>query len=386
MTTASDDDGDAAAAWQRRRSPPPSYRADDGRPGSAASAGLHHRHPARKPPFPTQTLRQTPPTPACESPPLPPSRPLASLALARRASPGRGAGREHSSHRKRRAKWAAQCCFLALLLGYCLLLLLARHRLPSHGDGGPDADLPRRQARQTPPWAKRPKTTGRGGAGREGTPAPAAAPVRARRNRRSGIRSFRDRGGPRLKYKAPAARVAAWSSAALRRAAKAREGRRARRRRRTTPPRRTASPVPEWYRLAEHDPEAAPAGARRRGKDRDASTPKETDKEGSNLALCGTHALEAARHHPDNYRPSSPLDAQSRVLITGILSPLGLLLALALHRRCGVTNFMGLDAQFPNEALARLEMQERLGVLMAEEGMHVRFAVPFVGLVSERTV
>ena len=118
---------------------------------------------------------------------------------------------------------------------------------------------------------------------------------------------------------------------------------------------------------------------------RHGSTPKETDKEGSNLALCGTHALEAARHHPDNYRPSSPLDAQSRVLITGILSPLGLLLALALHRRCGVTNFMGLDAQFPNEALARLEMQERLGVLMAEERMHVRFAVPFVGLVPERT-
>ena len=103
------------------------------------------------------------------------------------------------------------------------------------------------------------------------------------------------------------------------------------------------------------------------------------------MNLCGKYAQLGASNHPQNYYPplSSttattaqqqqqqqqthvPLNSQSKVLITGILSPLGFHLTLALHRQCNITNFIGVDSQMPNDPLSRLEMQDRLEVLLDE--------------------
>ena len=107
----------------------------------------------------------------------------------------------------------------------------------------------------------------------------------------------------------------------------------------------------------------------------------------TNYNLCGKHAQQASSFHPQNYFPplsssststsSFPqqqqqrhhhqsLNSQSKVLITGILSPLGFHLTLALHRQCNITNFIGIDSQMPNDPLSRLEMQDRLEVLLDE--------------------
>jgi hypothetical protein len=113
--------------------------------------------------------------------------------------------------------------------------------------------------------------------------------------------------------------------------------------------------------------------------------------------LCGKHARQASFTHPQNYYPPllststttsqqqyTPLNSSSRVLITGILStPLGFHLALALHRQCNITNFIGVDSQIPNDPLSRLEMMDRLEVLLEElspnSGKSLWY-VPFLGL------
>ena len=110
--------------------------------------------------------------------------------------------------------------------------------------------------------------------------------------------------------------------------------------------------------------------------------------------LCGMHAQEAAKHHPKNYIDTTRgrrhhhrhrrLGPQSRVLISGILSPLGLHFTIALHRQCGVVIFLGLDTMFPNDPLSRLEYQERLAVLVEELAEVVELQVPFLGLESKQ--
>ena len=111
--------------------------------------------------------------------------------------------------------------------------------------------------------------------------------------------------------------------------------------------------------------------------------------------LCGLHAQTASEIYPRNYYPSSnstthfqpnhsPLGPNSRVLITGILSPLGMHLALALSRQCNVTNFVGIDTQMPNDPLSRLEHQERLSVLMEELVDMKSLQVPFLGVQSKQ--
>jgi len=99
----------------------------------------------------------------------------------------------------------------------------------------------------------------------------------------------------------------------------------------------------------------------------------------TNPNLCGKYAQQASINHPQNYyhppplsssstttHQPQPLNSQSKVLITGILSPLGFHLTLALHRQCNITNFIGIDSQMPNDPLSRLEMQDRLEVLLDE--------------------
>lgn len=110
--------------------------------------------------------------------------------------------------------------------------------------------------------------------------------------------------------------------------------------------------------------------------------------------LCGRHAQNAAELHPQNYYPSNstthfhthhnPLGPDSRVLITGILSPMGMHLSIALARQCNITNFLGIDTQMPNDPLSRLEQQERLAVLMEELSDFKTLQVPFLGVQSKQ--
>ena len=161
------------------------------------------------------------------------------------------------------------------------------------------------------------------------------------------------------------------------------------RRLRTSPPKNVNNHHRTWYQL-NHSSKDTVASLHSRW-----TSEEESEQQAAIDAskLCGTHAREAASFHPKNYlyhhttsstKDHRPLGPQSRVMISGILSPLGLHLAIALYRQCGVVNFLGLDTMFPNDPLIRLEYQERLAALMQELGDFGDLRVPFLGLASKQ--
>lgn len=79
--------------------------------------------------------------------------------------------------------------------------------------------------------------------------------------------------------------------------------------------------------------------------------------------LCGIHARNAAVLNSELFRSRDVLNSESRVLITGILNPIGLHLALTLKKRCGVEVIAGIDPMFPNTVENRIAMQERIQLL-----------------------
>ena len=97
--------------------------------------------------------------------------------------------------------------------------------------------------------------------------------------------------------------------------------------------------------------------------------------------LCGSEARDASKAHPGSYLRRDVLNDQSRVLITGILNPIGFHLALALKNKCGVQTIMGIDNMFPNSILNRLEMVRRMSILSKEiPGLSQPIMLPYVGL------
>uniref|UniRef100_A0A7S4V088 NAD-dependent epimerase/dehydratase domain-containing protein n=1 Tax=Ditylum brightwellii TaxID=49249 RepID=A0A7S4V088_9STRA len=98
--------------------------------------------------------------------------------------------------------------------------------------------------------------------------------------------------------------------------------------------------------------------------------------------LCGVHAQTAARTHTSAYQPRDALTPNSRVLITGILSPLGFHLALHLRHHCGVTQIYGIDHMYPNSALHRLHLMRRVALLTKHIPSLLKqpLLLPFVGL------
>ena len=97
--------------------------------------------------------------------------------------------------------------------------------------------------------------------------------------------------------------------------------------------------------------------------------------------LCGSEARDASKAHPVSYLRRDVLNDQSRVLITGILNPIGFHLALALKKKCGVQTIMGIDNMFPNSILNRLEMVRRMSILSKEiPGFSQPIMLPYVGL------
>lgn len=79
--------------------------------------------------------------------------------------------------------------------------------------------------------------------------------------------------------------------------------------------------------------------------------------------LCGFFAQNSSLTVPNSYPRSAAVGPSSRVLITGILSPIGMHLALRLHQRCGVKEIIGVDSAFPSTMLHRLQVMERTRLL-----------------------
>ena len=97
--------------------------------------------------------------------------------------------------------------------------------------------------------------------------------------------------------------------------------------------------------------------------------------------LCGKHAKAGSRSNPDAYASANALNAKSRVMITGILNPIGFHLALALRERCGVEVISGIDSAFPNTVAHRLALQNRIELLSTNIPKLVQpILQPFVGL------
>mmetsp|Transcript_8278 Transcript_8278/g.14060 ORF Transcript_8278/g.14060 Transcript_8278/m.14060 type:complete len:370 (-) Transcript_8278:100-1209(-) len=162
--------------------------------------------------------------------------------------------------------------------------------------------------------------------------------------------------------------------------------RRQNRKRRTTPPlpsstqQESQDAPPIWYNLDHSSYNTVSINQKRWeiNNNHDGYNTASSTQLDTNTILCGKYAQQASLNHPQNYYhppPLSssttthqplPLNSQSKVLITGILSPLGFHLTLALHRQCNITNFIGIDSQMPNDPLSRLEMQDRLEVLLDE--------------------
>jgi nucleoside-diphosphate-sugar epimerase len=83
--------------------------------------------------------------------------------------------------------------------------------------------------------------------------------------------------------------------------------------------------------------------------------------------LCGAAAQFAAPQQPSSFpfrdALNMPKPRMTRVLISGVLSQPGYLLALALKQRCNVDIMMGFDAMYPNSIRNRLRLQEQMAVL-----------------------
>jgi nucleoside-diphosphate-sugar epimerase len=92
--------------------------------------------------------------------------------------------------------------------------------------------------------------------------------------------------------------------------------------------------------------------------------------------FCGQHARIASQEHG----LMAPLSHNSRVVVTGLLQPLGVALALRLHKDCGVSTIIGVDALLPNVRMERMKYMERYAILQkAIPNLH-RLLVPEMGL------
>ena len=84
-----------------------------------------------------------------------------------------------------------------------------------------------------------------------------------------------------------------------------------------------------------------------------------------NLNLCGDAVRQLFTDGDPFIQPhnAAALNQDSRVLITGVLSALGIQLAVTLHHNCGVQVMFGTDSMYPNTSLDRLDVAKRLSFL-----------------------
>ena len=101
--------------------------------------------------------------------------------------------------------------------------------------------------------------------------------------------------------------------------------------------------------------------------------------------LCGWHARNSSQVEPQLYPASTALNSNSRVLITGILNPIGFHLALHLKEQCGVQVIAGIDSMYPNTVEHRLELQERIEILTTNiPKLSKPLLLPYVGMDSRQ--
>jgi len=97
--------------------------------------------------------------------------------------------------------------------------------------------------------------------------------------------------------------------------------------------------------------------------------------------ICGLQAQEASQMNPNNYPPSAHIGPRSRVVITGVLSQVGMELVLQLYEQCGVTVIIGIDSSYPNTRHDRVDMIEsRYKYLQRRVPGFQRLMVPVFGI------
>jgi hypothetical protein len=163
-----------------------------------------------------------------------------------------------------------------------------------------------------------------------------------------------------------------------------REARRNERRDRTKLPTTSKNIANDWHHIASLDEKdkLERTSYENGGK---SSTEHKTDYDSfaSIDALCGISAKNSSVISPESYPSRAALNENSKVLITGVLNPVGLSLALRLKQHCGVQHVMGVDAMYPNTVQNRLLMQDRIKLLNSNSNgvaSTKQVILPFFGL------
>lgn len=159
-----------------------------------------------------------------------------------------------------------------------------------------------------------------------------------------------------------------------------REDRKNQRRDRTKLPASSKTIASEWHHVVPfHD--RLESRASEHGDNRSAKDNSSDDSFASTDDLCGISAQKSSLISPESYPSRAALNKDSRVLITGILNPVGFSLALHLQQHCGVQQIMGVDAMYPNTVANRLSIQDRIKLLSSNsEKSSKPVILPFVGL------
>jgi uncharacterized protein (UPF0147 family) len=144
---------------------------------------------------------------------------------------------------------------------------------------------------------------------------------------------------------------------------------------RTQPTLATTQPLP-WYTVSSAYPRPFLNDHDSQPLSSSLSNPASRDQ------LCGFVAKNSSVSQAEHYPISSALSKDSRVFITGLLSPLGINLALRLKKECGVEVIGGVDLMYPNTVAHRLTLiQERLALLTAAiPKLHKPVKLPFMGI------
>lgn len=137
--------------------------------------------------------------------------------------------------------------------------------------------------------------------------------------------------------------------------------------RRKRPPTESGTVVPAAYHLYEDSSLASSTNTNTttNWKTLDAST------------FCGSHAQTVASTH--GYM-GDPLSTHSKVVITNILSPLGVSLALRLHLECHVQKIIGVDHILPNTRHYRMPKMDSYALLQRYIPTLPKLIVPEMGI------
>lgn len=112
--------------------------------------------------------------------------------------------------------------------------------------------------------------------------------------------------------------------------------------------------------------------------------PLENDwKEETPTHVCGSNAIEAAERHPYYFPKNLGINSKSRVVITNVLSSLGMHLALLLSQQCGVEMILGVDAMLPNTRRDRMPLLERYALLKRRIRGFQKLQIPFTGVMPK---